>query len=767
MEQRKESNRALVLLCLLAAMAVTTGCGSSTETMPKATGVVLSASTPTAGVNTCATCHPQQTAAWMTSRHANAEGGLYSQGTPSTLKASCNWRCHDPLGDSNNIALVSSMGMTARPVIGCESCHGPGSLHADAGGVGPISLISNTTGSILGTGPTVTVSGQFVMCTACHQLLDDAGALKSNPQHSPNTGRMITDTHYAQPPYSALPGSWAAADGRNLNFETPGNILVLGYWMDYADERVCANCHNPHGTADINREWAQSAHADRYSGKTGYYSAAWSQYNWACDGTLAEGCGTSSGKPRGFTACQRCHTTTGFIKYADAVRTGDAATADTIRKGNINIILSSGVTDTSLNWKPQMLECNGCHTDNKGTLRNPGAVKANYDLDATATVKRSLSSFTYPDLGASNVCMLCHVGRNNGQSLKGINDPALVSSGTITTTDFSKFSFTNVHYLTAGATIFTTSGYEFDGLAYNNLDAYLHDKIGTSAAPNTGKGGPCVGCHMSRPNENGNHLFLPVSRDDTGVTGIASEVCFKCHGPSSSMILDMVTEQRELYHESLAALNLALERRGYYFRDFSPYFFQLRTNSTMASGPTAVLTDPTTVQLAATAGIVGGGTSPDWFKFDADGTWYKISAVASATDLTLAIPYAGTVTNGPYSIIRSGTGANVANFRTIASWYYPSQVPDTDTTGVVSAKNNQGAALNFNMLDHDPGGYVHNRMYVKRLMYDSIDWLDDNQMNYSVGATLNALDVTTYTWKTGAMRYLLPNGPIGIEAERP
>ena len=78
-----------------------------------------------------------------------------------------------------------------------------------------------------------------------------------------------------------------------------------------------------------------------------------------------------------------------------------------------------------------------------------------------------------------------------------------------------------------------------------------------------------------------------------------------------------------------------------------------------------------------------------------------------------------------------------------------------------------GAAFNFNLLEHDPGGYVHNRMYVKRLIYDSLDWLDDGVMNYSVGATLDALDPATYSYKAEAMTYLLPYGVLGIEAERP
>jgi hypothetical protein len=60
-------------------------------------------------------------------------------------------------------------------------------------------------------------------------------------------------------------------------------------------------------------------------------------------------------------------------------------------------------------------------------------------------------------------------------------------------------------------------------------------------------------------------------------------------------------------------------------------------------------------------------------------------------------------------------------------------------------------------------------MYAKRLMYDSIDWADDNRLNYSVGATLNTIQIDGVAppWKAGALKYLLPNGVLGIAAERP
>jgi hypothetical protein len=120
-----------------------------------------------------------------------------------------------------------------------------------------------------------------------------------------------------------------------------------------------------------------------------------------------------------------------------------------------------------------------------------------------------------------------------------------------------------------------------------------------------------------------------------------------------------------------------------------------------------------------------------------------------------------------YTVIRSGSPGGVSNWLTQAgTGITPAASTDTDTTGATTGRHNMGAAFNMNLLEHDPGAYVHNRMYAKRLLYDAIDWADDNSMNFSVGATLSGLDAGA-VFKAGAMKYLLPYGVLGIPAERP
>jgi hypothetical protein len=698
-----------VFLALFAAVILLGACGDSNKKSTSPAEAVSINAVTAVGINVCTTCHTVATTDWFTSKHANASDGINSAGSPmlggNYTPGSCG-QCHDPNGDSASIIAAGYIGSVPRPVVGCEACHGPGSLHANSGGAGAISLLSGTyTSTSIGS---TMVSGQFIMCTNCHEILDSSGTTTNpNPAHLTTTPTgtrfFITDTHFA------TPGNWPAPDFKDV-------ADITGYAMDFADEHVCTTCHNPHKPATQNREWAQSAHADKNPinlnstiPPTGYFSGAWAHYNWSCDGSSTNGCASSlSSSSR--KACQRCHTTSGFTAYADALRTGDTQHASDIRNGLVALVAYAP------NWKPEMLKCDGCHTDNRGNLRNPGSITANYDFVSSGKTYAQ-ASHSYPDVAGSNVCMTCHVGRETGETIKGLNDSSLLSAGTISFFDFGNQSFINSHYLTAGGQVFTATGYEFTGRPYNNISEYRHDKIGTPAtlqlspSVNTGSNGPCIGCHMSRPNKNGNHLFLPISRSTVTigeVTGIASEVCFNCHSPSTTLILDLVKEQKAQFTGALEALKdqLAL-KRGYFFFPASPYFY---TTSTYADPKTAC-TDNVPVKNWQTGGLTIN------------------AAIATMPSCT--------------QIMGDGLG--------------------TAGTG----PNNMGAAFNFNLLEHDPGGYVHNRMYVKRLIYDSLDWLDDGIMNYSVGATLNALDPATYLYKAEAMTYVLPYGVLGIEAERP
>ena len=434
-------------------------------------------------------------------------------------------------------------------------------------------------------------------CMGCHELVDQAGTPMIS-SHSGTADWLIGDSHLA------AAGSYPGGSNRGVNMNP-----VAGYVMDYSDTKVCRNCHSIH-TFDKTRnlEWAQSAHADTSA------AGAWAHYNWTEDGagTRNDGSATSS---RG--ACQMCHTTSGAIAFMTASEKGTG----------YNPPLSFDP-----DFAPEMLLCSGCHTDSRGYLRKPGPITVHYD---------DVPPFTFPDLAGSNICMTCHTGRESGGSIKNSTD------------DFSNKSFVNSHYLTAGATVFSVSGYEYDVDGNPGTDDYanvffVHDQIGINDPLSTGIEGPCVGCHLSSTQS---HLFMPVTHDGSGhITAITSTVCSECHSGSFSINAGILDSLKTGYHDALAALEGALSIRGYTFLGRHPYF--------------------------------------------------------SAKDWTAA--------------------------------------------GDPSGKHDMGAAFNYNLLEHDPGAYVHNRIYVKRLIFDSIDWVDNSNLD-------GVIDLTGHSSAAG---YLNASDPV-------
>jgi cytochrome c553 len=68
-------------------------------------------------------------------------------------------------------------------------------------------------------------------------------------------------------------------------------------------------------------------------------------------------------------------------------------------------------------------------------------------------------------------------------------------------------------------------------------------------------------------------------------------------------------------------------------------------------------------------------------------------------------------------------------------------------------KDTLGAAFNMNMLKHMPMAFVHNSLYTRRLIFDSIDWLDNGALDGNIAATISGLSLTDPE-KTDALAFL-------------
>ncbi|MBI5102957.1 MAG: hypothetical protein HZB33_14160 [Nitrospirae bacterium] len=618
MSKRFRSGSLLALMLLL--IPVLIGCGSGNK---EGAAQITVAPAQLAGADACINCHPNQKLEWEVGGHANLNGtpSLASVGEIGGEEPCRN--CHDPNGDGVRLAGVIGGNWDPRPVNGCEICHGNGGNHFGLGPIDKYRVAASDNGS-----------AQFNVCTRCHQLPGALGG-EITPFHS-GTGRRILDTHLG------TPGFWGTS-GSDANTKD-----ITGYALNPLADSPCTICHNPHSaSAVINRQWSLSRHAEKTA------AGAWAHYNWSISSRAS---------------CQRCHTTTGVIAYLDFLRAAGSSVDPSKFVGPIA---------PDANFRPQMLQCNGCHSNNKGGLRNPGRVAETY---ADGAIIR------YDDMGNSNLCLVCHVGRESGGSI------------TAKTGNWGSIGFINSHYLSAGGTLFGTTGYEFTGINYDNVPFFLHDKIGREGSwasidavegiagtgALTGKQGPCISCHMSFNINSEKHTFLPlaVERNDpdhplkiTRVTDIRSTLCATCHRGAYALTVAEFEEQKTLLAEAMEAFDAQLKQRGYFWADSNPYFFK--------------------------------------------------------------------------------SAGNTARTNAVINWLSPF---DADITGNTTGKNNMGAAFNFNLIEHDPGAFVHNRYYVKKLIYDSIDWLDDNILNNSVAATLDSATHAGKPYQAGAKAYILGAG---------
>lgn len=463
---------------------------------------------------------------------------------------------------------------------GCKDCHEPHINHPDAGN-----------------------------CNLCH-----GGSAVSGPSaiKNPDNAVKCSKCHTSRGGFGASTLDGVQIDTQSAHFNNLTGAKFPASFVTSTTAGACRTCHNPHDTTTAMatlRAWSRSGHGDTTA-------APWTYYDFK----------SRTGD------CNRCHTTTGFLKY--------------IADNNDSAAWGSASDKTK-----EVLMCSACHLDYSYKLRSTGAVTAPYAGDA----------FTYPNMGVSNLCLNCHAGRASGNSVKNIQR------------NYTSASFVNSHYLTAGGTVFGEIGYEFADRNYSNPAFYAHRYLGTAdsrgnSAVASGSG-PCVACHLANKTGPGEkHTFKPYVVGGTELSPTCKTV--GCHGPREGQPaardqLWLRGTWQAQYQDALAALNYLLANNSYrklVFISSSPYF--------------------------------------------TDKKWYSL--------------------NGP--------------------------VTDVSASGM----NNMGAAFNYNLLIHDRGGVAHNRYYTRRLIYDSIDWLDDNLMNNSAGATLNALPGTgTTVFKADAITYLI------------
>ncbi len=467
------------------------------------------------------------------------------------------------------------------------------------------------------------------------------------------------------------------------------NFVAINYISN------CRKCHNPHDPTTAKeklQQWSRSGHGNTTS-------LAKSEMDFKARGNSVPA------KDAFSSSCVRCHTSTGYISYVTSGFSDIRAFPDTdgVRA---NTSVSPNPRTTYLDKSREAVNCNVCHDDgrlNDGSsysykVRTVPRVTSYFNYSSTPLHQSAWNvKFTqaYPDLGSSNVCVVCHTGREIGWIIK---------MASVQGVDFSNQKLISSHYRNAASTLIAASGFHFYSSAgkYQNPVYFQHDRVGTSSSSPTnagGSGGPCIGCHMKNDRS---HYFLPVQETNGVISAIPgdAQVCSQCHNSSNPKSAPWTTTTLEENKEGLVAA--------------------LKTLQQMILHPNHDTENALGTYNATTNSITY--------------SWKKWNVPLFSPDPVGGNPL---IAVGAYTM---------------------------------------GAAFNYEMLRGDPGAYVHNSIYARRLIFDSIDWLDDGTINQDAKAALDYLKNNSYITSGSAvgtyemaLAYLCGTkaDPTGISGIRP
>ncbi|HUT53667.1 MAG TPA: cytochrome c3 family protein [bacterium] len=743
------------LLALVAAVTVMLGCQPGSDEELKFHNII--SKTPPAlvaavGIDVCGFCHTRQVDEWLLGQHGTAFGDLDSVGHPTyaqfldsngdpsmTSTGHYCYECHDPQGDGRRLE-PGYTGNVDRPVIGCEACHGGGAEHYGAGNI-----------------PFAKPDAE--RCGQCHNQEFDHNTYHPNGDNIYEDYSMSGHSHSINSHNLAANGKDVRATcGRCHTDEgfrkyisqvpgTTGHDSIEDFFTglpDLADSSdvTCRTCHNPHeATGDnLTRIAATNVNGDTQSSE--------------------------------FNTCTSCHQ----LVNVDG---GLLAGATIIWAGTVGD--SAILNGDSFGYHDPMINSHGNYDEIIPDTH--AAVPGDTRLNTGANAK----SLYFVKKGSNNACADCHsphqgqavINKQYARSGHGepLADPWIhydwKHSGRAdcqrchTSTGFANYADSLIM-----GTVYDSAANDYSYLLGNDDPGARVDTNDQSETLY------CWACHASVNVVHGNTVITnsysgqlrnpgPITAPYAAMDGSTiefpdvsgSNVCMACHngrasGGSIAASAADFSNTSFINSHYLTAGAIIFTAGGYEYPglDYSnvPYY-----EHDIIGLPAAGAT------VEAAMGINGPcvgchmHSNPEKHLFlpvsrDGDTVTGITSTGCSAChsgehELTLTeLEEQDELFKAAMEFFKTLLGGHGFNFRPSNPYFFTLPVGGSGVTNWTEGtaawgKPNMGACFNFNLLEHDPGAFAHNRYYAKRLIYDSMDWMDDKALNDSVAARLTAL----------------------------
>ncbi|MDY0190168.1 MAG: multiheme c-type cytochrome [Desulfuromonas sp.] len=738
------------LFAILCGVLLLTGCGSSggsggdqSASSADDLGSDVTTGIDYVGADTCIGCH--EDLSWSADEVADFLVGahvIHSDHITQENAVDGCLDCHDPVGDGPELASfidaanVPAGGLAA---VGCENCHGAGGDH-------------------YGVGPMPVAKPDYTACASCHGELPESH-LVHHPEANHIDTKFVASRHFtASVRNEAICAKCHTDAGGKLykDITTRDQLLatVLPVGSDAAIQ--CRTCHNPHNAGGLLFEDVED-HGHVVA--SGEYATCVSCHMGDNAAVADDGAGGTD-----WDATEVIYHQDAYYRIITDTHYDDPATS----------YESANLDPSDPDYAPNIIEgyvinplseraCRDCHD-----VHGVEEIRADDDSSSFSdTINDQWSKSGHGGMIGSIKLAKAEEYDDAGKDRTTEQTVAIKMAGADSSNAFPHYDWdaenrqdcqechtaTGIHNYLSNPAEYNAENNDFSHLAGWSVD---DDGVVTSSGQNELL--YCTGCHSN----NAGGLLDPgaltmdytynnatVTLPDVG----NSNVCIHCHGGRGN--IDNITSgsrsSRFAGHHGPAAGTLfsATTHIGYEYVGQSyadPVYFAHAAIGTVdeagnevkpgtgTSGPCAachmpdsnhtfavVSEDPDTAALTinsfATCAACHNTTDPAGDHYFSAAVLEEEKAGFEDAIALLAAYVTNTTTNAINTDIS-------AQYSSVAIEYY-------------------GAFQNYKYMEDEPGAYAHNRYYAKRLIFDSIDWLQD-------GALTGTIDLSAATAEAAA-----------------